>query len=146
VNLWQNKKIATDSQMKKLMKYSNQKYPYQEESYKIIGICMEVHRILGKGFLEIVYKDALEYEFKQQNILYEREKKYEIEYKNIILPHHFYADFVVFDKIILEVKAQQGIVENHYKWVINYLTVSKCKLGLIVNFGEDSLITKRVIL
>ena len=146
MNLWQNKKIATDSQMKKLMKYSNQKYPYQEESYKIIGICMEVHRILGKGFLEIVYKDALEYEFKQQNILYEREKKYEIEYKNIILPHHFYADFVVFDKIILEVKAQQGIVENHYKWVINYLTVSKCKLGLIVNFGEDSLITKRVIL
>jgi len=146
VNLWQNKKIATDSQMKKLMKYSNQKYPYQEESYKIIGICMEVHRILGKGFLEIVYKDALEYEFKQQNILYEREKKYEIEYKNIILPHHFYADFVVFDKIILEVKAQQGIVENHYKWVINYLAASKCKLGLIVNFGEDSLITKRVIL
>jgi len=146
VNLWQKKKIATDSQMKKLMKYSNQKYPYQEESYKIIGICMEVHRILGKGFLEIVYKDALEYEFKQQNILYEREKKYEIEYKNIILPHHFYADFVVFDKIILEVKAQQGIVENHYKWVINYLAASKCKLGLIVNFGEDSLITKRVIL
>lgn len=146
MNLWQNKKIATDSQMKKLMKYSNQKYPYQEESYKIIGICMEVHRILGKGFLEIVYKDALEYEFKQQNILYEREKKYEIEYKNIILPHHFYADFVVFDKIILEVKAQQGIVENHYKWVINYLAASKCKLGLIVNFGEDSLITKRVIL
>lgn len=146
MNLWQKKKIATDSQMKKLMKYSNQKYPYQEESYKIIGICMEVHRILGKGFLEIVYKDALEYEFKQQNILYEREKKYEIEYKNIILPHHFYADFVVFDKIILEVKAQQGIVENHYKWVINYLAVSKCKLGLIVNFGEDSLITKRVIL
>ncbi len=107
---------------------------------------MEVHRILGKGFLEIVYKDALEYEFKTQNISYEREKKYEIEYKEIILPHHFYADFVVFDKIILEVKAQQGIVENHFKWVINYLAASKCKLGLIVNFGEDSLITKRVIL
>ena len=126
--------------------YNNKDYPLQKESYEIIGICMEVHRILGKGFLEIVYKDALEYEFKQQNILYEREKKYEIEYKDIILPHHFYADFVVFDKIILEVKAQQGIVENHYKWVINYLAASKCKLGLIVNFGEDSLITKRVIL
>ena len=129
-----------------MMKYSNSKYPYQEESYEIIGICMEVHRILGKGFLEIVYKDALEYEFKKNGIPYKREKKYEIEYKNIILPHHFYADFVVFDKIILEVKAQQGIVENHYKWVINYLAASKCKLGLIVNFGEDSLITKRVIL
>jgi GxxExxY protein len=128
------------------MKYSNLKYPYQEETYRIIGICMEVHRILGKGFLEIVYKDALEYEFKLQNIPYEREKKYEIEYKDIILSHYFHADFVVFDKIILEVKAQQGIVENHIKWVINYLAASKCKLGLIVNFGEDSLVTKRVIL
>jgi GxxExxY protein len=57
------------------MIYSNEKYPLQEESYRIIGICMEVHRILGKGFLEIVYKDALEYEFKLQNIPYEREKK-----------------------------------------------------------------------
>jgi GxxExxY protein len=128
------------------MSFSHSKYPFQEESFEIIGICMEVHRILGKGFLEIVYKDAIEYEFKKKGISYEREKKYEIEYKNIILPHHFYADFVVHNKIILEVKAQQGIVENHYKWVINYLAVSKCKLGLITNFGEDSLVTKRLIL
>lgn len=128
------------------MNYSSKQYPYQEESYEIIGICMEVHRILGKGFLEIVYKDALEYEFKKKGIPYEREKKYEVEYKDIILPHHFYADFVVSDKIILEVKAQKGIVENHYKWVLNYLAVSKCKLGLLVNFGEESLVTKRLIL
>ena len=128
------------------MSYSQSKYPNQEDSYEIIGVCMEVHRYLGKGFLEIVYKDAIEYEFKKRGIPYEREKKYEIEYKDIILPHHFYADFVVHDKIILEVKAQQGILENHYKWVINYLAVSKCKLGLIVNFGEDSLVTKRLIL
>lgn len=128
------------------MNYSSNKYPYQDESYEIIGICMEVHRTLGKGFLEIVYKDALEYEFKKKGISYEREKKYEVEYKDIILPHYFYADFVVYDKIILEVKAQQGIVENHYKWVINYLAVSKCKLGLITNFGEESLVTKRLIL
>jgi len=141
-----NKKIATDSQIKKMMSYSDKKYPLQDESYEIIGICMEVHRFLGKGFLEIVYKDAIEYEFKKKGIAYEREKKYEIEYKDIILPHHFYADFVVYDKIILEVKAQQGIVENHYKWVINYLAVSKCKLGLITNFGEESLVTKRLIL
>jgi GxxExxY protein len=126
--------------------YNTKDYPLQAETYEIIGICMEVHRILGKGFLEIVYKDALEYEFKLQNIPYEREKKYEIEYKDIILAHQFQADFVVFDKIILEVKAQQGIVEKHIKWVLNYLAVSKCKLGLIVNFGEDSLVTKRIIL
>ncbi|MBU1422355.1 MAG: GxxExxY protein [Bacteroidetes bacterium] len=128
------------------MKYSEKEYPLQKESYQIIGICMEVHRILGKGLLEIVYKDAIEYEFNKEKIPYEREKKYEVEYKEIILPHYFFADFVVFDKIILEVKAQKGIVDEHYSWVINYMAVSKCPLGLIVNFGESSLITKRVIL
>ena len=107
---------------------------------------MEVHRILGKGLLEIVYKDAIEYEFKKRGINYEREKKYEVEYKGIILPHYFFADFVVFDKVILEVKAQDGIIDEHYKWVINYLGISKCPLGLIINFGENSLVTKRVIL
>ncbi len=128
------------------MKYNEHDYPLQKESYQIIGICMEIHRILGKGLLEIVYKDAIEYEFKQKGIIYEREKKYEVQYKDIILPHYFHADFVVFDKIILEVKAQKGVVDEHYKWVINYLGISKCPLGLIVNFGTDSLLTNRVIL
>ncbi len=128
------------------MKYSKQEYPFQKESFQIIGICMEVHRILGKGLLEIVYKDAIEYELKKKKISYMREKKYEVEYKGIILPHYFFADFVLFDKIILEVKAQKGIVDNHYAWVINYLAISKCPLGLIINFGENSLVTKRVIL
>jgi GxxExxY protein len=84
-------------------------------------------------------------EFQKQGILYEREKKYEVKYKEIILPHYFFADFVVFDKIILEIKAQKGIVEEHYNWLINYLGLSKYYLGLIVNFGESSLKTKRVI-
>lgn len=127
------------------MKYSEQKYPLQKESFEIIGVCMEVHRILGKGLLEIVYKDAIEYEFKKRNIPYEREKKYEVGYKDIILPHHYFADFVVYNKVILEVKAQNGIVDKHLRWVINYLAISKCPLGLITNFGEDSLVTKRVI-
>src|ERR1035437_9219134 len=125
------------------MKYSEDEYPLQKESYQIIGVCMEVHRVLGKGLLEIVYKDAIEYEFKKKGIQYEREKKYEVEYKGIILPHHFFADFVVFDNIILEVKAQKGIVDEHYRWVINYLGISGCPIGLIINFGEKSLITKR---
>ena len=128
------------------MKYSDKEYPLQNESYKIIGICMDVHRILGKGLLEIVYKDAIEYEFKKKNIFYEREMKYEVKYKGTILPHYFFADFVVFNKIILEVKAQKRIVDEHYSWVINYLAISKCLLGLIVNFGNNSLITKRIIL
>lgn len=103
---------------------------------------MEIHRILGKGLLEIVYKDAIEYELNHRGIPYEREKKHEIEYKGLILLHFFFADFVLFDKIILEVKA---IVDDHYHWVINYLAISICAVGLIINFGSNSLVTKRVI-
>lgn len=136
--------MATDSQI--LMKYSESKYPLQNETYEIIGVCMEVHRNLGHEFLEIVYKDALEYEFKKKNILYEREKEYLIKYKDIILPHKFYADFVVIKDIILEVKATKGIVDDFFARVLNYLAASKCKIALIVNFGEQSLFTKRLIL
>ena len=120
---------------------------YKEESYKIIGSCMEVHNNLGAGFLEIVYKDALEYEFNKAKIPYEREMKYEVNYKDIILPHHFYADFVVFDKIILEVKAiSKGFSDDHFAMAINYLKVSGNKLALLVNFGESSLKYKRFVL
>ena len=107
---------------------------------------MEVHNNLGKGFLEIVYKDALAYELKKNNIPFEREKEYVVNYKDIILPHKFYADFVVFDKIILEVKGMAGIADEHISQTLNYLKVSGCKLGLIVNFDELSLQYKRVVL
>lgn len=119
---------------------------YKDEVYKIIGCCLEVHKNLGKGFTEIIYKDALEYEFKSKNILYEREKEYRINYKNIILSHSYFADFIVFDKIILEIKAIESITSSHIKQTLNYLAASKLKLGLIVNFGEDSLKYKRIIL
>ena len=85
---------------------------YREESYRLIRICMDVHNNLGAGFLEIVYKDALEYELVKAGIPFEREKRYDVKYKNIILPHNFYADFVVFDKIILEVKSVSVIREE----------------------------------
>ena len=94
---------------------------------------------------EVIYKDALEYDLLQNNITYEREKEFIVKYKDIILSHKFYADFIVFDKIILEIKAQKGVADEHYNQVINYLVISKCKIGLIINFGGDSLITKRVI-
>ncbi len=119
---------------------------YKEESYKIIGLCMEVHRQLGKGFLEIVYKDALEYEFRQANIPYKREKEYTVNYKGIVLPHKFYADFVVYDKIILEAKAIKALTDEHTGLVMNYLKVSTLNLGLLVNFGEQSLNSKRIVL
>ena len=119
---------------------------YKEESYNIIGKCFEVHNNLGPGFLEIVYKDALEYEFNKTGIPYEREKEYIVNYKDVTLPHKFYADFVVFDKIILEVKAIAGIADEFIAQAINYLKVSKNKLALIVNFGELKLNSKRIVL
>ena len=118
----------------------------KEESYQIVGICMEVHNNLGAGFLEIVYKDALEYEFQKARISYEREKKYEVNYKEIILPHKFYADFVIFDKIILEVKGVSGISDEFIAQALNYLKVSGNQLALVVNFGELKLNFKRIVL
>ncbi len=107
---------------------------------------MKVHKILGKGHSENVYGDALEYEFKMNNIKYEREKKYNIEYKEIILPRYYFSDFTVFDEIILELKAIESLSSSEIKQTLNYLAASKNKLGLLINFGEDSLKYKRVIL
>ncbi|HEY1039138.1 MAG TPA: GxxExxY protein [Bacteroidia bacterium] len=115
-------------------------------TYKIIGCCYDVHNELGKGFSEIVYKDALEYELNRKNISFTREKKFEIKYKEVILQHSFYADFVINNQIILEVKAQQGVIDEHTKQVLNYLAVSECEIGLLVNFGESSLKYKRLAL
>jgi len=121
-------------------------FPLQIETYKIIGICMEVHNNLGKGFSEIVYKDALEVEFRNENIFFEREKGYLVNYKGIILPHKFYADFVVFGNVILEVKSVSKIANEHVAQALNYLKVSENKVALVVNFNEDKLMYKRLIL
>ena len=118
----------------------------KEETYEIIGLCMEVHKILGKGFSEIVYKEALQYEFSQKGIPFEREKGYEIEYKDIVLSKGYFADFVVFDEIILEIKAISQLTSSDTGQTLNYLACSKNKIGLVVNFGEDSLKYRRVIL
>lgn len=126
--------------------FDNINYPFQDETYKIVGMCMEIHKILGKGLLEVVYKDALEIELKSNGVAYEREKKYEISYKGVTLKHHFYADFVIDNKIIIEIKSQNGVAEDHYKQTLNYLAISRCKLGMIINFGNDSLQQKRIIL
>ncbi len=119
---------------------------YKEESYKIIGLCMEVHAELGKGHDEVVYKDALEFELAQHQMPFSREKEYLIRYKAIVLRHKYYADFVILDKILLEAKAVECLTDEHVKQVLNYLAASKLKLGLLVNFGEGSLTYKRVVL
>ncbi len=127
-------------------KYPEGKYPLQELTGQIIGICMEVHRYLGHGFLEVVYQDAVAYELNLRNIPFEKERKFKVSYKGKILPHYYIADFIIADQIILELKAQRGIADENYKQLINYLAVSNCPYGLLINFGELSLKFKRVIL
>ena len=117
----------------------------KEESYKIVGVCMEVHRELGMGFKEAVYKDALELEFKAAEIPFTREKSYTVRYKGKILPRKYFADFVVFNSIILEVKATPVIINPFVYQTINYLKASGIKLGIIANFGSKSLGYKRVV-
>ena len=117
----------------------------QEEYYKVVGICMEVHRVLGGGLLEVVYKDALEYEFRKNDIPFEREKEYNIQYKEVVLAHKFYADFIIYDEIILEVKTAKEIVADHISQTLNYIKLAKSNLGIIVNFNNKSLQHKRII-
>ena len=107
---------------------------------------MEIHNYLGSGFLEVVYKDALELEFTMAGIPFEREKEYFINYKGYKLPHRFFADFIVYDKIILEVKDASTINETYVAQTLNYLKVSGERLALITNFGENSLNYQRIIL
>ncbi len=118
---------------------------YKDEAYEIVGICMEVHRELGPGLLEIIYKEAIEWELDNRFIDYEREKEYPVYYKNNLLRKKFNADFVVYDKIILEVKAKEGISNEDIAQTINYLKLSGCQLGLIVNFGRSKLEVKRIV-
>jgi GxxExxY protein len=119
---------------------------YKEEVYAIIGKCMEVHRILGHGFLEIVYKDAIELEFIWGDIPFKREVQFEVPYKSVILKHDYFADFTVYDKIILEAKSLDHIPDDHIARLINYLKVSQYRLGLLVNFGKKSFDFQRIIL
>ena len=119
---------------------------YKEESYKIIGICMEVHRILGHGFSEVIYQDALEVAFRQAGIPFQRSRPYHVVFKGEILPHQYLANFVVFDKIILEVKCVAQVTDEHISQTINFLKISGCKLGLLLNFARGSLQHQRLVL
>lgn len=118
----------------------------KEEYYKVVGLCMEVYRYLGGGLSEIVYKDALELEFRNNFIPFEREKEFSIEYKGVILPHKFYADFVVYEEIIFEVKAVKDIIDEHVAQTLNYVKLADCNLGIIVNFNSKTLQHKRIII
>ena len=119
---------------------------HKEEAFKLVGLCMDVHRELGQGHDEIIYKDALVVELGSAGIPFSRERKFEVSYKGVVLPHSYFADFVIWDKILVEAKACESLADAHVKQVLNYLAASKLQLGLLVNFGSTSLEWKRVVL
>ena len=118
---------------------------YKEESYAINGALFSVHRELGVGFLERVYQDALEYEFRERGIPYEREKNIKIMYKGKPLGEPYRADFVCYGKIIIELKAVKTLEDTHYAQILNYLKATKMKLGILVNFHDIYIVPKRIV-
>ena len=118
---------------------------YEKRSYQIIGVSMEVHKNLGNGFLESVYQEVLENEFNKHKIPFERQRKLELFYKDAKLKKYFIADFICYDKILVEIKAATFLHESSKQQVINYLKATDYKLGLLINFGGSSLQWKRFI-
>ena len=117
---------------------------YEEETGKILNACLEVHKELGNGFLEPVYQEALEEEFKIQKIPYEREKLLTVMYKGKKLSKEYFADFVCYGNIIVELKAVTSLVKGHKAQVINYMKATNSEIGILVNFGENSLKWERI--
>lgn len=125
---------------------NEQELIFRNETYQIIGAAMEVHKILGPGFLEAVYHEAMEIELTARKIPFESHKKLKIPYKTQILKQPYEADFLVYDKIIVEIKALESLITKHHAQVLNCLKATKKKVGLLMNFGEMSLVSKRFIL
>ena len=118
---------------------------YKEESYNIIGACMKVHAELGSGFLEAVYQEALEKEFIKSGIPFERQKKLSLYYDGDKLKKYYVADFLLYNSIILEIKAVDYLSPKINDQLRNYLKATKSRLGLLVNFGKPSLEYKRLL-
>ena len=118
---------------------------YKDEGFKIIGCFYAVYNTLGPGFLESVYQEALAIEFDKNNIPYFREQKLNVFYDESKLKKFFKADFICYNEIIVEVKAQKFITKSDTDQVINYLSATKYKLSYLVNFGAPKIYYKRLI-
>lgn len=116
-----------------------QNLTFPEESHKIIGAAMAIHRYFGCGFTEKVYQDAFEIELTNQGIPFQREKQLHASYQGVQLSSTFIPDFICYDKIILELKAVKELDDIHRSQAINYAKVADFPLAILINFGEYSL-------
>ena len=118
---------------------------FEEESYVVIGTCIEVHKQLGNSFYKEVYNEVLQKEFIKRKIPFERQKKLPLYYDGMLLKKQFTADFVCFGKIIVDLEFGKIDLENEKNQMINYLKATHFKLGFIINFSGKSLKWKRLI-
>jgi len=130
----------------RLTQDKDDKWLYKDLTEKIIGAAMDVHRILGPGFLEYVYHEALCYELKLRELSFESQKELDIWYKDLLIPRKYTPDLFVEDFVIIEIKATSGLTHNDEAQLLNYLKATKKRVGLLLNFGEQSLKIKRRIL
>lgn len=118
---------------------------FKEESYHIMGACIEVHKEKGCGFLEAVYQECLEIEFSRRGIPFVSQVPVILEYKTIQLRQRYIPDFVCFGKIILELKAHKELLDKHRAQTINYLKATRFELAILINFGSKRLQSQRFI-
>ena len=111
---------------------------YKKECYDIIGAALHVYKVLGPGFVEAVYQEALQREFNRRIIPYQREKEINIYYGDEILDIKFRPDFICYDKIIIELKAVTELEDIHRAQSLNYLKATHYRLGLLINFGNQN--------
>lgn len=109
---------------------------FKDEVYAIVGAAMEVHRILGHGFLEPIYQEAMEIESKLRGLPFESQKVLQIHYKEHWLKKEYVADLVYFGKIIVELKALDALTTREEGQILNYLKATGMKVGLLINFGS----------
>ena len=110
---------------------------YKDEVFAVIGAAMEVHRELGPGFLELVYQEAFGYELEDRGIPFDVQQPLTISYKGRKLMKEYLADFICYDKIVVEIKALDQLTGKHKSQLINYLKATGLKVGLLINFGSD---------
>lgn len=109
---------------------------HEEETYKILGACFEVYKEKGCGFLEAVYQESLEIEFELQDIPAKALVQIPLSYKGRRLKKTYEADFICFDKVLVELKAVSALTDEHRAQVQNYLHATGHRVGLQVNLGH----------
>jgi len=119
---------------------------FKDEAFAIVGTAMEVHSVLGHGFLEAVYADAMALELRRRDIPFQREVPIALTYKGDILPHTYRADFLVYDQIILELKAIKALGDSDRAQALHYLKATGHSLAILANFGAPKLDRMRLVL